>query len=144
MSNANELAERVTKRSGPEAYFGAFAAAAERAERSIIILGWDVHSGIRLRRDGGARELPDTLGDFLVDLLGRRPALHVNVLGWDFPMIYALERQPLPFLRRAWRRHPRLHFRLDGNHPLGASHHPRKRSLAACVRRCPATTRRPW
>src|SRR5439155_12993082 len=30
---------------------------------------------------------------------------------------------PLPVLRRAWRRHPRLHFRLDGNHPLGASHH---------------------
>ena len=46
-----------------EAYFAAFAAAAERAERSIIVLGWDVHSGIRLRRDGRthvvAAEEPD-------------------------------------------------------------------------------------
>src|SRR5690349_4760830 len=105
------------------AYFGALAAAAERAERSILILGWDVNSGIRLRRDGRPRALPDTLGDFLTALLARRPNLHANVLAWDFATIYALEREPVRIFGRAWRTHPRLHFRFDGNHPLGASHH---------------------
>jgi phosphatidylserine/phosphatidylglycerophosphate/cardiolipin synthase-like enzyme/uncharacterized membrane protein YdjX (TVP38/TMEM64 family) len=106
-----------------DAYFAAFAAAAERAEQSILILGWDVHSGVRLRRDGRRRDLPDRLADFLSALLSRRPALHVNILAWDYATIYALEREPLPLFGRAWRAHPRLHFRLDANHPLGASHH---------------------
>jgi len=105
------------------AYFAAVAAAVERAERSILILGWDVHSGIRLRRDGRRRELPDALGDFLATLLSRRAALHANILAWDFAMIYALEREPLALFGRAWRKHPRLHFQLDANHPVGASHH---------------------
>jgi len=114
-------ADRVAFLVDGAAYFDAFAAAAERAERSILVLAWDVHSGIRLRRDG--REDGPTLGDFLVDLLERRPDLHVNVLDWDFAMIYAIERESLPVVGRAWRRHPRLHFRLDATHPLGASHH---------------------
>ena len=105
------------------AYFAAVAAAVERAERSILVLGWDVHSGIRLRRDGRPRELPDALGDFLATLLSRRAALHANILAWDFAMIYALEREPLALFGRAWRKHPRLHFQLDANHPVGASHH---------------------
>src|SRR5689334_11289972 len=100
------------------AYFAAFAAAAERAERSIVVLGWDVDSRIRLRRSGVSRTLPDRLGDFLLALLVRRPTLHVNILAWDFAMIYALEREPLPLFGRPWARHPRLHLRLDGNHPL--------------------------
>src|SRR5206468_4331409 len=101
-----------------EAYFAAFAAAAERAERSILVLGWDVHSGIRLRRDGAHRERSSALGEFLTELLERRSLLHVNLLAWDFAMIYALERESLPLVGRAWARHPRLHFRLDGSHPL--------------------------
>src|SRR5436309_482279 len=67
-----------------EAYFAAFAAAAERAERSIVILGWDIHSGIRLRRDGALNDRARSLGEFLAGLLALRPALHVNVLAWDF------------------------------------------------------------
>src|SRR5215831_3415259 len=104
-------------------YFAAFAEAVARAERSLFILGWDIHSGIRLRRNGARHDQPDALGDLLVAVLERRPELHANVLSWDFAMIYALEREPLPMLPRSWRRHPRLHFRLDGSHPLGASHH---------------------
>jgi hypothetical protein len=37
------------------AYFAAFADAAAVAERSLFILGWDIHGGIRLRRDAGRR-----------------------------------------------------------------------------------------
>jgi phospholipase D1/2 len=104
-------------------YFAAFAAAAERAERAILLVGWDVHGGIRLRRDGAARALPDALAPFLGALVARRPTLRVHVLGWDFALLYATEREMLPRWRRHWRSHPRLDFRLDGRHPVAASHH---------------------
>jgi phospholipase D1/2 len=116
-------ADRVAFLIDGAAYFDAFAAAAERAERSIMIVGWDIHSGVRLRRDGRRTDLPDTLGDFLAAILARRPGLHANVLAWDFAMIYTLEREPVPLLGPPWKKHPRLHFRFDGTHPLGASHH---------------------
>jgi phosphatidylserine/phosphatidylglycerophosphate/cardiolipin synthase-like enzyme/uncharacterized membrane protein YdjX (TVP38/TMEM64 family) len=116
-------ARRVAFLVDGEAYFAAVAEAVERAERSVLILAWDIHSGVSLRRDGGPHELPTELGSLLRAVLDRRPALHVHVLDWNFAMLYALEREPLPRLRAAWRRHPRLHFQLDGDHPVGASHH---------------------
>jgi phosphatidylserine/phosphatidylglycerophosphate/cardiolipin synthase-like enzyme len=38
-------------------------------------------------------------------------------------MIYALDRQPLPIFHFGWRTHRRVHFALDAQHPVGASHH---------------------
>src|SRR5688500_2667433 len=38
-------------------------------------------------------------------------------------MIFALDRETVPFFGQDWRRHPRVHFRMDGSHPVGASHH---------------------
>ena len=38
-------------------------------------------------------------------------------------MVFALEREPVPFFGRGWRKSSRIDFRLDGNHPIGASHH---------------------
>ena len=105
------------------AYFGAFAEACERAERSIWILAWDLLSSVRLRRDGARRDVPDELAPFLRALLERRPRLHIHVLSWDFAMIYALERESLPLLERGLGSHRRLHFHLDGAHPAGASQH---------------------
>jgi phosphatidylserine/phosphatidylglycerophosphate/cardiolipin synthase-like enzyme/uncharacterized membrane protein YdjX (TVP38/TMEM64 family) len=116
-------ARRVALLVDGAAYFDAFAAAVERARRSILIVGWDIHSRIRLRRDGVPRPWPEQLGDFLNAVVSRRPELHANVLGWDFAMIFALEREVLPLFNLGWRTHRRLHFRLDGDHPPGASHH---------------------
>src|SRR6185437_9244660 len=45
------------------------------------------------------------------------------ILSWDFAMLYAFEREWLPVYKLDWRTHRRLHFRLDGRHPPGASHH---------------------
>ena len=115
-----EHAGRVAVLRDGDAYFAAFAAAVERARVSVLILAWDIHSGIRLRRDGNGG--PDELGAFLRTALDRSPGLHVRILDWNFAMVYALEREPLVRLRGVWR-HPRLDFRFDGVHPLGASHH---------------------
>src|SRR5688572_21680398 len=63
-------------------YFRAFMAAAERAQRSIVILGWDFNSRTLLARDGGAHIV---LGDFLNSLVRRNRRLRIRILDWDFP-----------------------------------------------------------
>jgi len=105
------------------AYFAAFAAAAEQAQESIFIIGWDVDSRVRLAPKGDRRMLPGELGWFLNTLVAQRQRLHVYILNWDFSVLFALEREPLPMLKFGLRSHRRVHFRLDGNHPIGASHH---------------------
>ncbi|MEM5790082.1 MAG: phospholipase D-like domain-containing protein, partial [Syntrophobacteraceae bacterium] len=63
------------------------------------------------------------LGAFLNRAVESNPNLQAYVLVWDFAMIYALERELLPIYKLGWRTHSRFHFHMDGNHPLGASHH---------------------
>ncbi len=106
-----------------EAYFSACASAMARAGKAIYILGWDIHSRLKLVRNGVAPRLPDRLGPFLNALIGLNPDLHIYILVWDFAMIYALEREFLPVYKFGWPTAPRLHFYMDGNHPVGASHH---------------------
>jgi phospholipase D1/2 len=105
------------------AYFAAFAAAAEQAEESIFIVGWDVDSRVRLMPDADQGALPAELGRFLNALASRRRRLRVYVLNWDFAMVFALEREPLPMLKLGRWTHRKVHFRFDGQHPVWASHH---------------------
>jgi phospholipase D1/2 len=103
-------------------YFEAAAMAMERARRSILVVGWDLHSRIRLRRRGTAAS-EETLAEMLDRLAARRPPLRVHLLAWDFAMLYALERETLPRVRLGHATHRHVRFRLDGDHPLGASQH---------------------
>ncbi|MEJ2725068.1 MAG: phospholipase D-like domain-containing protein, partial [Deltaproteobacteria bacterium] len=116
-------ADRVAFLIDAEAYFGAFATAAERARHSILIAAWDIDTRIQLFRDGKSRNLPARLGDFLRALVSEHENLNIHILNWDFAMIYAFERELIPVFKLPWRKHERIHFRLDGHHPLGASHH---------------------
>jgi phosphatidylserine/phosphatidylglycerophosphate/cardiolipin synthase-like enzyme/uncharacterized membrane protein YdjX (TVP38/TMEM64 family) len=116
-------ARRVAFLVDGEAYFAAFRAAALRAERSIFIIGWDIDSRTSLVQGEPADGMPRALGHFLHALARRRRALRIYVLDWDFAMIYALAREPLPLYTRGWRTHRRLRFHLDDHHPVGASHH---------------------
>jgi phosphatidylserine/phosphatidylglycerophosphate/cardiolipin synthase-like enzyme/uncharacterized membrane protein YdjX (TVP38/TMEM64 family) len=105
------------------AYFAAFRQAALRAKHSLYIIGWDVDSRVRLVPSATeGDDAPIDLLPLLTHILSARPRLNVYVLGWDFYMIYTFEREPLTS-RRFARSHPRLHFELDGVHPVGASHH---------------------
>ena len=114
------------------AYFAAFRAAAEQAQESIFIIGWDVDSRVRLAHEDGEHRLPGQLGPFLNALVSERPHLHVYILNWDFSVLFALEREPLPMLKLGLRTHRRVHFRLDGNHPIGA--HITRRSWSSTMR----------
>jgi phospholipase D1/2 len=105
------------------AYFSALADALEQAQESILILGWDFDSRIRLKYGGERLDEFPALGDYLNSLAARHRRLHIHILIWDFAMIFALDRETMPFFGQDWRRHPRVHFRMDGSHPVGASHH---------------------
>ena len=128
-----------------EAYFNAFARAALRAQRSIVILGWDFHSATRLhlgRRHmddaplaadrsaiGNAplaadrSAIPDVLGDFLNFLVERSSTLEVYILTWDYPLVFARGRESTPVYKLGWHPHRRVHFRYDDRCPIGAALH---------------------
>ena len=106
-----------------EEYFGAVRAALAQARHSFFILGWDIDSRMRLTPGGASDGLPEPLGDFLNAVIAARRELRGYVLSWDFAMLYAMEREWLPVFKLDWRTHRRLSFRLDDQHPVGASHH---------------------
>ena len=67
--------------------------------------------------------IPVRLGAFLDRLASEKDGLHVYLLSWDFAMIYTMEREFFPRYKLKWRTHNRIHFCLDGHHPIGASQH---------------------
>lgn len=106
-----------------ENYFRAVYEAMEKAEHSIMIVGWDLHSELRLLRNGEKKASPETLGKFLDYLARKKAQLDIYLLSWDFAMIYAMEREFFPRYKLKWRTHKNIHFCLDGEHPVGASQH---------------------
>lgn len=118
-----ERAHRYAMLVDADAYFRAVRAAVRKARHSIYILSWDIDSRTRLVPQGANDGYPEALGDFLHAVVSSQPGLHAYVLNWDFAMLYALEREWLPIYKLEWRTHRRLAFRMDGRHPIGASHH---------------------
>lgn len=116
-------AHRVSFLIDAAAYFSTFKAAALRARRSIIIVGWDVDSRVRLEPDRDDVPAPDQLGEFLDHLVANRPGLHVHVLAWDFPIVFAGDRELLTSYRLGLMTHRRLRYCLDSVHPVGACQH---------------------
>lgn len=106
-----------------ENYFRAVYEAMEKAEHSIMIVGWDLHSELRLLRNGEKKASPERLGEFLDYLASKKAELDIYLLSWDFAMIYAMEREFFPRYKLKWRTHKNIHFCLDGEHPVGASQH---------------------
>tara|TARA_Y100001937_G_scaffold61180_3_gene83765 strand:+ start:40740 stop:42236 length:1497 start_codon:yes stop_codon:yes gene_type:complete len=119
------------------AYYNAFMQTARLAERSIMILGWDMDSRLLLNREASMspkqRQIsrapeplegePVQLLTFLNQLLEEKPDLKIYMLNWDYSVIYALEREAMARIKVFWEANERLEFQFDNNHPLGASHH---------------------
>jgi phosphatidylserine/phosphatidylglycerophosphate/cardiolipin synthase-like enzyme/uncharacterized membrane protein YdjX (TVP38/TMEM64 family) len=105
-----------------ENYFRAVREAFCSAKHCIFIIGWDIHSEVRLVRSGDDG-YPEKLGPLLDYLARERRELNIYILNWDFAMIYAMEREFFPHYKLRWKSHDRVHFCLDGSHPVGASQH---------------------
>ena len=106
-----------------EAYFAAVREAIIEASETVFLIGWDIHSKLKLVRDKRGDDYPDTLAPLLERCAREKAGLDIYILSWDFAMIYSLEREFFPSYKLQWRSHHRIHFCLDGAHPVGASQH---------------------
>ena len=102
------------------------------AERRIMLIGWDFDARIR----GGPAGDPEKLGDFILWLVKRRPELEVYLLRWDMGAMRTLFRGTTIFTLMRWMAHKRIHTRLDGAHPAGASHHQKIVVIDDCFAFC--------
>ena len=104
-----------------ERYFRAVREAIIAARHRVMILGWDIHSKLRLVRDETDDGLPVELGALLDHVASKQSV--------DIPAELGL-RDDLPARARAFpsytfdsKTHSRVRFKLDGAHPKGASQH---------------------
>jgi phospholipase D1/2 len=103
-------------------YFRLARQAMLRAKSQILLIGWDFDTRICLDYDAddGA---PTELGAFLSWLPKHRPGLQVHILKWDLGAVALLGRGTTVLRLLRWARSKQIHFKLDGSHPPGASHH---------------------
>lgn len=106
-----------------DCYFAAARAAMKAAKRSIFLVGWDFDARITLGHPDVDDEGPRGVGDFLLWLAKRNPDLEIRLLLWN-PAFFSnwVKLSNVPYLLR-WKLHPRITVKLDGNHPVGSSHH---------------------
>ncbi len=120
-----ERAARAAVLIDAAAFFEAVRGACLKAERSIVVVGWDIDSRTQLVGADGkpADGLPSSFADFLRDLVRTRPHLHVHLLMWDYSLLYAGERELLPRLSLGWRTPERVTLCIDNSVPFGSSQH---------------------
>lgn len=106
-------------------FYRAFYDACCKAERTILMAGWQFACNVELVRgeDAACCEYPTTLIELLSHLCEKRPQLEVFMLPWDSSPVFAFEREPLQRLKLKLRGHSRIHWKMDNMHPPGASHH---------------------
>ncbi|MCB5410837.1 phospholipase D-like domain-containing protein [Pseudogemmobacter faecipullorum] len=113
-------------------YFVHLRRALLKARHSVLLIGWDFdprlsfgdQKGDLTAGDGIADDAgPARLGDFILWLSDRSPALEIRLLRWDTGAFRSMLRGNSLWTILRWRAHPRITLRLDGHHPLAGSHH---------------------
>lgn len=117
-----EQAKRAAVVVDAAGYFKFARQAMMKAKSQILLIGWDFDSRICLDfdADDGA---PVELGAFLTWLPKHRPGLNIHILTWDVGALYLLGRGTTLFRLARWASSKQIHFKLDGAHTSGASHH---------------------
>lgn len=118
-----ERADRLAPIIDAAPYFRLVRDALLRARHSVLFIGWEFDTRIKLDPDAPLPGLPDQLGPFLNALVERRPELCVRVLQWNLGLIGTLIRGATPLYLLNWMTSKRFQFRLDNAHPPGAVHH---------------------
>ena len=102
-------------------YFARLDSALRLARRSVLIIGWDFDGRIRLRPDVGEDCPP--LGEMLHVLAESRAELEIWILVWSIATLHAPSKARTLLLGARWQEHPRIHLRLDYQHPIYGAHH---------------------
>lgn len=129
-----EQAERFAFIVDADDYFTAVRAAMLKARHSIFLIGWDFDARISLGepQDDG----PNRLGDFFLWLVRSKPQLAIRVLRWDTGAFKAMFRGSTLLTILRWKTHPRITLKLDGAHPVAASHHQKIVVIDDCLAFC--------
>jgi phospholipase D1/2 len=104
-------------------YFRLLRQAMLKAQRQIILVGWDLDTRIALDEPGGKDDPPVHLGPLLSWLVGHRPGLRIHILAWGGMAYKVLGRGTTLARMAVWRASRQIRFRLDSAHPREASHH---------------------
>ncbi|MGP3697238.1 phospholipase D-like domain-containing protein [Rhodobacter sp. NSM] len=118
-----ERADRLAVIIDAADYFARVKQAILEAKHSVIMVAWDFDARIRLDPRAPRGKAPDRLGRFLNWVVRHRPELEIRVLKWDLGTMKALGRGSTPLFVLDWFSDKRMHFRLDGAHPLASVHH---------------------
>jgi phospholipase D1/2 len=129
LTTANRFAVLVDGSS----YYALVAQAIAQARRTVAVVGWDLDSRVRLGPSGGEEPLGPQLCDFLRSVASANPDLHIHILTWDFPLLFANVRDPKLVAGQDPFDHPRIHLRFDSCHAPGASHHQKIAVIDDCL-----------
>ena len=114
-------------------YFRVARQAMLQARRRILLIGWDFDARINL--DHRIKGAPP-LGSFLYEIVEQNPGLEIFLLRWDVGAMKSLVRGSTIFSVLRWMAHPRIHTKMDGHHPFGASHHQKIVIIDDCLAFC--------
>jgi phosphatidylserine/phosphatidylglycerophosphate/cardiolipin synthase-like enzyme len=131
-----ETAEAASVIIDAEDYFRFARSAMLKARKRIMLIGWDFDARIDLGESAEAAGAPAKVGDFIYWLVERNPELEVYLLRWDMGALKTLFRGSTVLTVLQWMRHKRIHTRLDGHHPPGASHHQKIVVIDDCFAFC--------
>jgi len=107
-----------------DSYYRTLYRAVERAERSVLISGWQFETGFKLLRGEDERRAtrPVKFLDFMSAVCDERPELHIYLLAWKYSVVYAHDRerdQKTKFTAK----NRRIFFEWDAHPALEGSHH---------------------
>lgn len=118
-----EHAERSAVLIDGENYFRAVRKSLAQAKQRIMLLGWDFDERVEMHDTVEQMEGPLQIGAYFDWLLRKNRDLDIYVLRWDTGALKSFVRVNGLLTLARWYFHPRVHFKLDAHHPVGAAHH---------------------
>jgi phospholipase D1/2 len=94
-----------------------------KAEKRIILIGWDVDTRVALADEPPEPGVPVELGPLFTWLSRHRSDLRIYILAWDEGLISVPGRGTTPFRMLRWALDPQVAIKWDSTHPVDASHH---------------------
>lgn len=105
------------------AYFEALLSSLDKAQKSIVLLGWQFDPRTRLDPQTRPGDKQAEIGHKLRMLVRARPDLDVRLLIWNSPLLIAASQGFYPHRAQGWFRKRMVEFRMDQPGPIGACHH---------------------
>lgn len=116
-------ARRMTVIIDAATYFAHLKQAILAARHTVLMIGWDFDTRIKLTPDRPDDDVPDRLGEFLSYVVRRNSGLRIHMLRWDLAFLKMPFRGMTPLFIADWLNSSRIRFKLDSHHPVESCHH---------------------